>query len=55
MVYYQREVEIINLMFLIFSKEFNIPVKDGHDKLLKVINFEQLLGNVFPSPFRVTL
>lgn len=34
-------------MFLIFRKKLNIPAKDGHGKLLKVNNSEQLLGNVF--------
>lgn len=49
MVYYQRrKVEVINLMIIIFRKEFNIPVKDGHGKLLKVSNSE-LLGNVSTS------
>lgn len=35
-------------MIIIFRKEFNIPVKDGHGKLLKVSNSE-LLGNVSTS------
>lgn len=48
MVYSERrDTEIIDLK--VFRKESNIPAKDGHGRLLKISNSEQLSGNVFPS------